>query len=104
MKPLLIALVGVVLVGCGPRKDSRGFYVSDARVCLSTWTFITSGTTTWSAPVTSSYSFYDQQMRLVLKIDSDGDIFLRGKWIGWDGGLSQKYREGKALSQEKVGR
>jgi hypothetical protein len=26
-------------------------------------------------------------------IDSDGDIFLRGKWIGWDYRLSNQYRK-----------
>ena len=39
--------------------------------------------------------FLDSKGVVILKVDRDGDIFLRGKWIGYDKRLSKIYTEGK---------
>lgn len=57
-------------------------------VCFSTYVY-TSSMTVAHAPVDYIFQW---KGKTVLKIDKDGDIFLRGKWVGWDGRLREIIR------------
>ncbi len=94
MRKLIASLVAVFFVvsplhakGRTPPKDDQ-FYMS-----LSTTTCYFSTTTIhWDSP--QNYLFIDHEQKTILKVDQDGDVFLREKWIGWDRRLSKKYRDG----------
>lgn len=55
--------------------------------------FLNISSGTLSALLPKSYVFIDQKRKTILKIDQNGDVFLRGKWIGWDWRLTKQYRE-----------
>lgn len=75
-------------------------YQSSGTINLSTSTYLYASTMTWrgdgywDSPAT--YTFIDSwhgKDVTILRIDGDGDIFLRGKWIAWDWRLSKQYRD-----------
>lgn len=44
-------------------------------------------------PFPVSYIFSGMAGKEILRIDPDGDIFLRGKWIGWDGRFCSRQKK-----------
>lgn len=70
-----------------PAHGDYGFELSSG-----TSYFVNCSSKTWASE--SSLMFMDgsANKKAVLVIDGDGDIFLRGKWIGWDGRLDAKHR------------
>lgn len=77
-KLFLIVTLGLVGIAQAQDYDIRS----------STGTFFLDLSTFTSIPVPLAYG-WDLNNETVLYIDSDGDIFLRGKWIGKDSRLPE---------------
>lgn len=74
----------LLLLGAGFISQANAY---DLGTIPSTFTVIE------STIIASGFVFnFGQASPVILKIDSDGDIFLRGKWIGFDARLSNNYR------------
>lgn len=77
MKNFILAGLLLFLSGCfciGRCDESPYFHIS-------------TNTTTGFADMEFTKLSFISEGHEIMVIDTDGDIFLRGKWIGWDGRL-----------------